>query len=146
MSQTFLHLGWTKSHIQGNRECDRHRTFRLATHSPRIRSLRANSAPQEVPRPNRILATCPLGSGDLPEPLKMTLAERVEFLDRAETGRHLVAANACCELLAHAKSVNQFQSCGGLRSLSFLEVTDDRQVEQIADFVERRVIRVLQAV
>ncbi len=51
---------------------------------------------------NRILATCRLGSGDLPEPLEMTLAECVEFRNRAEAGRHLVAADARCEILGCA--------------------------------------------
>src|SRR5258707_15835148 len=87
---------------------------------------------------NRIQATCFLRSGDLPEPLEMTLAECVEFRNRAEAGRHLLAADARRELLGCAKSVNQFESCRCLRSLSFLEVTDNRQVEKIADFVESR--------
>jgi len=145
-------------HIQGDRERDRHRPFRLAArrypqlaaHSPPIRPPAGQLRSQEALDPlgsinNRILATC-LGSGDLPEPLEMTLTERVEFLNRAEAGRHPVTADARCEFLGCPKSVNQLESSWGLRSLSFLKVTDDRQVEQIADFVESRRIRVRQSV
>src|SRR5260370_38752955 len=76
-----------------------------------FRSLRELLQESLAPRgsiDSRILTTCFLGSGDPPETLEMTLAECVEFFNRAEVGRHLVAADACCELLGCPKSVNQF--------------------------------------
>ncbi len=110
-------------------------TFRATGNGTGIASSASNSFPSDSlvagqlrpPRSlnplgginNGILAACFLGSGDLPEPLEMTLAECVEFLHRAKAGRRLVTADASCELLGYAKSVNQFESYRGFRSPLF---------------------------
>lgn len=79
----------------------------------RLRELPQKSLDPRGSINSRILTTCFLGSGDLPETFEMTLAEYVEFFNRAEVGRHLVAPDARCEFLGCPKSVNQFESCRG---------------------------------